>query len=120
MSSMAVERGGRSVSEWIAHLREIAGRQEGGMRQAPVLRSHLWSMLADPAASMRDRAGAAVALSHGADEEPATKERLRVMAQSVASPKLRVAIEAAAEGADARLERALEELEESRESRVES
>ncbi|MEI8256616.1 MAG: hypothetical protein WCJ30_13160 [Deltaproteobacteria bacterium] len=111
VSSLAIERGGRSVSEWIAHLRDLARRQEGGMRQAPVLRSHLWSMLADPGASTRDRAGAAVALSHGAGEEPATQQRLRVMAQSVASPRLRVAIEAAAEGEDARLERALEQLE---------
>ncbi len=80
------------------------------MREAPVLRSHLWSLLADPAASPVERASAAVALAEGGREEHATGEKLRAMADAVASPKLRVVIEAAAEGSEAKLARALEQL----------
>lgn len=112
VSALAVDRGGRTVTAWIAHLRELAQRQEGGMRQAPVLRSTLWSLLGDPNASSTDRAGAAVALAESGRDEPSTQERLRVVAGAVASPRLRVVIEAAAEGTDARLTRAIELLDE--------
>ena len=109
-SARALERGGRSVREWMEHLRALAHRQEGGMRVAPVLRTHLWALLSDPNAAASDRAGAAVALARGG-EEGGTNERLRVVAGAVAEPRLRVVIEAVATGSEAKIETALEALE---------
>jgi hypothetical protein len=69
------------------------------MRSAPVLRAQLWACLNDPDASPDERAAAAVALASG-DEGRCEGERIRVAAQGIASPRLRVVLEAAADGRD--------------------
>jgi hypothetical protein len=118
VSARALDRGGRSASEWITYLRSLVARQEGGMREAPVLRSQLWSLLSDPKAEPMERAGAAVALAAEGRDEKGTHERLRAVAVAVAEPKLRVVIEAAAMRADGKLARALDQLENEKAERL--
>jgi hypothetical protein len=68
----------------------------------------LWSVLEDGASAPAHRAAAAVALSPHLDD--AGRQRVRIAAQATATPKLRVALEAAAEDDDVRLIEALDEV----------
>ena len=110
-------RGGRTPSDWLASLRSMVAKREGRMRAAPVLDDQLWALLSDPNTSPSARAGAAVVLASHADE--GTRDKLRIAAQSIASPKLRIVLEAAAEGEDRELElvRALDEVPDERKRR---
>ena len=103
-------RGGRTPSDWLASLRSMVAKREGRMRAAPVLDDQLWALLSDPSTSPSARAGAAVVLASHSDE--GTREKLRIAAQSIASPKLRIVLETAAEGEERELElvRALDEV----------
>jgi hypothetical protein len=77
----------------VARLRNLA--ESADYRAAPPARDVLWRVVVDPAAPAPTRARAAVALSSSLD--PNERVRLRVVAEGTASPKLRVAIDAAAE-----------------------
>lgn len=105
MASLA--RGGRTVSSWREAIRAMA--LDGGYRNASLPFEGLTGLLARPDASAEDRIGAALALKASHPEE--ATERVRVAAQTCADPKVRVALERVAEGAeeDAAIEEALAE-----------
>jgi hypothetical protein len=100
----ALARGGRSTRDWIAALRELGARRQGGYRAVPIEDRDLLAMVADAQAPAELRAAAAVAL--GANEEQAPK--LRVAADDVADPAVRRVALATTES-EAALEEALDE-----------
>lgn len=104
----ALSRGERSVAQWVTDLRQ-AMRGEGTFREAPLVAERLWRIVESSRAELEKRAAAAIAL--GAQLDDTGRERLRVAAASTASPKLRVAFEAAATDDDASAAEALDELE---------
>ncbi|MEZ4444123.1 MAG: hypothetical protein R3B72_33940 [Polyangiaceae bacterium] len=101
-------RGGRSVADWRRALETLTER--ASHRAAAVDLARLWEFVEGTGYRAESRAAAAVALRpHLAPED---RERLRVASETVAHPKLRVALAAVAdEAAEAELEAALEELE---------
>ncbi len=103
----AVARVGRDATTWLDALRLLTQR-EGGMRTAPVLRDQLFGLVSDTRLDASTRAGAAAAL--GLEAGPSDRERLRVTAATIASPKLRVVVEAAANGDQAKLLEALDSV----------
>ena len=106
-----LRRGDRSVGAWIGALRSLGAGANAGPRTAPVPRESLFRVVEDPSLPARDRAAAAVALGIDLDDED--RARLRTAAGSTAMPRLRVAIEAAASGAEeAEVEAALAEIDE--------
>jgi hypothetical protein len=100
---------GVDARAWIASLREIL--REETFRQAAVTIDQLWSVVEDATATASMRAAAAIALRGVVDDQG--KKRLRVAAQATAAPQLRVALERAADGEDADVAEALEELDRS-------
>jgi hypothetical protein len=105
-----LRRGDRGVGEWIIALRSLGAGANADMRTAPVPRERLFRVVEDPAAPAADRAAAAVALGSESDEE--SRARLRAAAAATAAPRLRIAIEKAADGEEAaELEAALAEIE---------
>jgi hypothetical protein len=105
-------RGEREVSEWVAALRRIEDKVQTFRERAAVddVFDRLWRILEDVTATPDRRAAAAVALSPHLDE--GGRERVRIAAQATATPKLRIALEAAAADDDDRLIRALDEVSE--------
>src|SRR5262249_47139974 len=92
----------------VAQLRVLGAGEDASYREARVPRERLWRLVEDPGVDGATRARAAVALSGDAEG----RERLRVVAEATASPKVRVALERTAEGhEDARVAEALAELE---------
>lgn len=104
LDAASLARNAREPGAWLSAVRALGSKLEG-LRKAAVPRDAFWRVLEDGGADEETRAGAAAALSSEADE--AERTRLRVAADTVASPQLRVVLEAAAEGDDARLEDAL-------------
>jgi len=102
-------RDGRSASDWLAALRQAFGHVEGFRGGPPLTLEQLWRAVEDPDARPWVRAAAAAALAHDVDEEKRT--RLRVVAEATAAPKLRIALEAAAEANDEKIAEALESFE---------
>jgi hypothetical protein len=90
----ALERRGRPIQAWKDDLKRVAVA-EAGFRQQAFGREDFERVLTDPSAAAERRVGAALAL-RGMDEEAAP--RIRIAAAASANPKLRVALEAAAEG----------------------
>jgi hypothetical protein len=104
-----LQRGQRDVRDWVAALRAIGTGANATLRTAPVPHDRLLRIVEDPSQDAAARAAAAVAL--GADLDEPGRARLRVAAEAIAAPKLRVAIEKAAERADdAEIEAALSEI----------
>jgi hypothetical protein len=99
----AFDRGARDVAQWKVGLRATL---DAGYRAAGVTLDDASAVLQSPTASVEQRVGAALAL-RVAGEPP---ERIRVAAESVVDPKLRVAIEAIADDEDERLEKTLKAL----------
>jgi hypothetical protein len=91
-------------------LRSLAVGSSAGYRSAGFDRDMLLGIVEDPARAPDERAAAAVALGTSLRDEDG--ERLRRVAAASASPKLRIAVDAALEGDDAALVEALEALEE--------
>jgi hypothetical protein len=89
-----VARGGRTAAEWLHALRGLLGKEAAGYRSNAVPEDNLWRVADDPTAEGTARVGAAVALRAGLDE--AGRSRLPQIADASASPKVRVAIRAAA------------------------
>jgi hypothetical protein len=92
-------RKGRTVAEWASSLRELT-REIVDYRKPAVPKEALWRLLEDPRANTTSRAGAAFALA----EQNEDGARLQRVSTSVASPRLRVALErmATADGQAAR------------------
>lgn len=105
-----------------ADLRAMAARllvSSVGFRDATVTETEVAALLDDPQATAEQRIAAAIAL---AARDGSGRARVRVAAESCASPKLRVALDAAAEGTldDAMLEEAEMEAGGGRESAARS
>ena len=98
---------GVDARAWMASLRDIV--RDETFRQAAVTVEQLWGVVEDATATAQLRAAAAIALRGVVDDKG--KKRLRVTAQATAAPQLRVALERAADGEDAEVAEALEELE---------
>lgn len=104
-----LERRGRPLEEWLRRLRALTDRGAPGFREAPIVPEALWKTVENGHAEPAARAAAAVALQPSLDD--GGRERLRVAADVVAAPKLRVALRAAAEGDERALAAALAEME---------
>ncbi len=105
-----LRRGDRSVGAWVRALRSLGSGANVDARTAPVPRDRLLRIVEDPSLPPLARAAAAVALGPELDDEG--RGRLRLAAEASALPRLRVAIETAAGGAEAaELEAALAEIE---------
>jgi hypothetical protein len=107
--SALVARGSREASAWLRALDGIAAQTSVTYRTASMA-EELWRIVEDVAAPADARAGAAVALRRSMGSEG--RARLHKAAVTTAHPKLRVAIETAAEDAgDEALTAALAEVE---------
>ncbi len=102
-------RGGQDGAAWLRELRSYVDNARAAFRSAAVDLEQLWRLVEDPTAPPKDRATAAAALT--ADRSEATRARIHATAEAVASPRLRVALEAASGPNDAELIAALDELE---------
>jgi hypothetical protein len=109
-------RQARPLSAWIQSLRAIGSGAHVDHRTAPVAPERLFRIVEDPSLTASARAGAAVAL--GASLDDGGKARLKGAAGAIAAPKLRIAIEAAADGDDAALVEALSAIEGEAEKRA--
>jgi hypothetical protein len=96
-------RSDRDASTWLYALQQIQ-TDATSFREAPVSRERLWRLLEDASQPADVRGAAAIALRANLDEPE--RARLRVMTASCASPRLRVAFEAAQGEDDARLAKA--------------
>ena len=103
-----VARQGRSVDAWMTGLRGVLSNRD--YRTPSVTAETLWRIAEDPAASPSARAGAATALRGTLDAQG--RERILAAAKASASPKLRIAFEAATAADDVPLANALAECEE--------
>lgn len=105
---LALMRGEKSTAEWLTAIQATAPAPGAAYRSAegPEV---LWRVLEDEDAPREARAGAALALRAGLDEDG--RHRMRVVVESCESPKLRVAIETALdeEAGEPRLLDALEQ-----------
>jgi hypothetical protein len=91
-------RAGRGTLDWVRGLRALGEGQGSGYRGIGLTPEHLWRIAEDPSAPRESRVGAALALRPTLDDEG--RGRLRVAAESSASPKVRVALEATADEVD--------------------
>lgn len=103
--STNLDRDERETSAWIARLRGLRTRDD--YRTAAVTDDALLAVVEDPAAPEAARAAAAVALRAAGDE---ANQRIRIAAEASASPKLRVALEAATHDDDDATALALDEV----------
>lgn len=100
-------RGDRDVRSWLEHLRGLRGE---GYRTSATRDDDLWRVIENPSAGADARAGAALLMRPRLDD--AGRARIRVASETTASPKLRVALDAAAtaDAEDEAVEEHLEEL----------
>jgi hypothetical protein len=101
-------RGDRSVDLWVRGLRNTGRGSHEGFRALAFDRDDLWRVLESSTSSPEARAAAAVVLTEGSDARDA--QRIRVVADAVAEPRLRVALDASIHGDDAALATALDAL----------
>ncbi|NUO47500.1 MAG: hypothetical protein HOV80_01445 [Polyangiaceae bacterium] len=114
----ALARGSRTPMEWLTALRGLGAGAGAGLRTAHIALDRLWSIVEDPSAAPAARAGAAAALGSSASKQE--RARIRVAAETIAEPRLRIAVEKAADEAiaEAELAEALAEVEERRAERA--
>jgi hypothetical protein len=93
-----LRRNGREIAAWITTLRSLGAGSNADLRTAPLPRERLFRIVESPTAEAGDRAAAAVALGTDLDQEG--RARLASAAAATAAPRLRIAIEKAAESAD--------------------
>ncbi len=91
-------RGGREMKAWLRSLRTIGSGANADARTAAIPREHLFRIVEDSSTGGPARAAAAVALGMSLDAEG--RARVRSAATATAAPKLRVALEVIAEGAE--------------------
>ncbi|MAQ16194.1 MAG: hypothetical protein CMN30_15565 [Sandaracinus sp.] len=89
-------RGDETFAEWKTRLATLL-RRDAGHRQAAVRQEDAEAVLHDPEADPEARAGAALALAWG-DGAQDRQQKVRVAVEGVASPRVRVALDAAARG----------------------
>lgn len=111
----ALLRQGRDVAAWMRALRALLSKGTSGFREAELVPEKLWSTVEDGGAEPAARAAAAVALGPALDD--AERQRLVRVARVCVSPKLRIALEAAADGDDDHVAEALAELEQAQQER---
>lgn len=107
-AAAALARDGRSTSDWLDALRALLAEGRDAYRGG-VDRPTLLATLEDPGVDADVRAAAAVALR--GELRPDERARLRVARDTVADPRLRVALEAVDEGDDDAVESALRDFE---------
>lgn len=90
-----LDRAGRTMAEWRAHLAALIARGEG-YREAALTREEAEAVLAAGDATPEHRLGAAMALV--ASDRDRARDRLRVAAEGCANPRLRVALSELSEG----------------------
>lgn len=100
-------RNDRSARAWLDALRTMF-EPVGGLRSSAHTEESAWRVVADGSAAEEARIGAAAALANNSDARG--KERLRAVAATVASTRVRVAIEAAAKGDEEALVETMEAL----------
>ncbi len=108
-ASSALDREGRSIVDWMKQLRAVGAGANATHRTAPTAPETLWRVVEDPAGEPAARAAAAVALCAELDDHGRT--RLRAAAEATAAPKLRVALNAAADAEEEVLALALADVE---------
>lgn len=102
-------RGDRSVTDWVRYLRGV-GAGAVGPRAPAIPQEVLMRVVEDSKAAPLERASAAVAaIASGRDD---VKQRVRVAADTTVSPKLRVALERIAAGAEENDDELIETLDE--------
>jgi len=99
---------GKDGAGWLRELEAVQVGVEGGYRRAVVDDEVLWRVVEDASLDEKTRAGAAVVLRKLLGDEG--RARLRVVAEATASPRLRVALEAASGAGDATIEESLDDL----------
>lgn len=97
-----------TTAGWLRALRALGTGVVESYRAAPVEREALLRVVEDVTARPTERAAAAVALA--AQTDPETRAKIRVASETVAEPKLRVALERVLDDDEAALEAAVEEL----------
>jgi hypothetical protein len=97
----------RDTRAWITAVRGVLAGMKG-MRSADVPRDAFWNLLLDGGADEEARAGAIAAIAADATHEERT--RLRAAADTVASPRLRVVLEAASHGDEEELTDAMDDV----------
>jgi hypothetical protein len=103
-----VRRRGRSALSWVKELRALGEGHRTDYRSASVPLDALYRAAIDPQEREEARIGATLALRGALDDEG--RARLRVAAEAAASPRVRVALSAAADALDdEELARALDE-----------
>lgn len=100
-------RNERTARDWLEAAKKLF-EPVAGLRSAAHTEESAWRVVADSAASEEARIGAAAALAVNTDERG--KEKLRAVAENVASTRVRVAIEAAAKGDDDALVDVMEQV----------
>lgn len=108
-AAAALLRQGRELGAWVRALRGVLDRGAAGFREPETLPEQLWSTVEDGSAAPATRAAAAIALGPSLDDTE--RQRLRGVARVVVSPRLRIALEAAAGDDDDGVCEALAELE---------
>lgn len=103
----ALARGDRTPDAWIQRLHNVGEGANANAREAPVDTDKLWRIVENPSADPIARGGAATALTM----QDGSADRLRIVLDETAEPRLRVALECALEGDDAALAEALSDLE---------
>ena len=96
----------RATKEWVASLRSPERMET--FRRGDLDVGQLWRVVENGDVEPAKRAAAAVALSTALDDE--AKTRLRIAAKTTAEPKLRVALEAAADEDEPAMTRAIERM----------
>jgi hypothetical protein len=100
-------RNERTARDWLQAAKKLF-EPMAGLRSAAHTEETAWRVVADSAASEEARIGAAAALASNVDDRG--REKLRAVAENIASTRVRVAIEAAARGDDRALIDAMESV----------
>jgi hypothetical protein len=100
-----VARGGRTAEEWTRAVRALLAGASADYRSNAVPEENLWRVAEDPTAEETARVGAAVALRTRMDDDG--RARMLRVAEATVSPKVRVALRAAASEEDEALVEAL-------------
>lgn len=93
-----LRRADREKDEWVDALRRLRDG-DAAYRSAPIRDEELWRVVEDPGAPEDARAAAAFVLRRPGQTDASATTRLRVAAQAVAAPRLRIALESDDEAA---------------------
>jgi hypothetical protein len=107
--ALLLRRPAGSLDAWLAALRQQLRRPDTFREDVGELSRRLWSVAEDPRGAPADRAAAAIAL--GPTVDGTGRERLEALGPKTAIPALRAAFEAAAEGDERAMRRAMGALE---------